>query len=66
MSTTAAMAATPWIIPLYEFKIPDGTQIGSISVVKEGLLVIVNKKGLIVHWETLEKAKAVADAIPSE
>lgn len=65
ISTTAAFAA-PWKIPLYVCKLPDKTKLGEISVVKEGMFVLIAYQGVVVTWSELEKAKAVADAIPNE
>lgn len=65
VSTTAAMAA-PWAIPMYECKLPDGTRLGLIATVKEGLLVKISDKAIILTWDELSKAKAVAEAIPAE
>lgn len=62
-----ALAATPpWEIPLYECKLGDGTRLGTIGIVKEGVHIVVNHQGIVLSWAELEKAKAVTDAIHAE
>ena len=61
--TTAAMAST-WEIILREAKMPDGTRLGYISVVKEGMLVKIANASTVFTWDELDKAKAVAEATP--
>ena len=64
LSTTAAMAASNWEIVREEAKMPDGTVLGHIGIVKEGMSVKIANAFTVMTWDELDKAKAVAEATP--
>ena len=65
LSTTTAWAM-PWEVILREAKLPDGTRLGYISVIRQGILVKIANATTVFSWDELEKAKAVANATPEQ
>jgi len=72
LSTSAVMASSV-AYPMYRAVLPDGTVLAKVLLVKEGLAFYINssqlpenKKTLVLNWDFISKAKAVADSLPDE
>lgn len=64
LSVPAAMAASNWYIPLREAAIPDGTVIGSVGIVKTGIRIKIASAVMVMTWDEISIAKALADERP--